>query len=118
MPALVLYPHNADLVQERRRTWEAGDTSSGLDALVGAMIDNLMSDEEDTSGILYLNADCPIMRQLALAADRSQVHAAVLTVVHQTARLFAGHVLTPADVANAYAKIGDALAKLLDRPST
>ncbi len=115
MPALVLYPRNADLVQERRRTRGSGDTPTGLDALVGAMIDHLMSDEEDTSGILYLNADCPIMRRLA--ADTSDLNAAVLTVVHQTARLFAGHVLTPADVANAYGKIGDALATLLDRPS-
>jgi molecular chaperone HtpG len=116
VPALVLYPQGAELAREAEASFEAGDLPGPLAGLVREYVEGRFAGE-DLGGTLYLNAACPLVRRLAgwtpaepgAAASRD----AVLTLVWQTARLFAGRMLTAADAVAAFGAVSESLGRLL-----
>ena len=68
---------------------------------------------EELKGTLYLNASCPLVRRLAESPPPEPSRDAVLDLLHQTARLFAGRMLSPADAVQAFRETTRAIEGLL-----
>ncbi len=104
---------DGDFIYDSRRALDAGELPGGIAGLVGAYLGDRGSSDDAVKGILYLNAACPLVQRLAAQQRADDAWEIILTIIYQTARLFAGRTLTPADVAAAYREIGDVLGRLL-----
>jgi molecular chaperone HtpG len=113
VPAVVLYPQGAELAQEAGASAEAGDLPGPIAGLVHEYIDQKFAGGEDLKGTLYLNASCPLVRRLAEDPPAEGARAAVLTLLHQVARLFAGRMLSAADAVAAFRQAVHAVEELL-----
>ena len=113
VPAIVLYPQGAELAQEASASAEAGDLPPPLAGLVNEYIDQKFGSGEELKGTLYLNASCPLVRRLAENPPAVATRDAVLTLLHQIARLFAGRMLSAADAVVAFRETTRSLGELL-----
>ncbi len=112
-PALLLYPQGAEMAREAEASREAGDLPPPLAGLVDQYIAQKFAGGQDLKGTLYLNAGCPLIRQLAENPPTPALFQAVLTLLHQIARLFAGRMLSAADAVEAFRETTGAIAGLL-----
>jgi molecular chaperone HtpG len=112
-PALMLYPQGAELAREAQASLEAGDLPGPLAGLVHEYVEGKFVGEDDLRGTLYLNVSCPLVRRLAEEPPAPAVLAAVLTLVHQVARLFAGRMLSAANAVAAFAEMSESLTTLV-----
>ena len=112
VPALVLYPQGAELAQEASASAEAGDLPGPLAGLVNEYIEQKFKGEE-LKGTLYLNASCPLLRRLAEKPPPEAVRDAILALLLQVARLFAGRMLSAADAVGAFRHACQALEGLM-----
>lgn len=112
VPALVLYPQGAELAREAEASLQAGDLPGPLAGLVQQYVEHKFAGNEDLRGTLYLNAACPLLRRLA-ERPSGEARDCVLTLLWQTARLFAGRMLSASDAAAAFGAVSGALEKLL-----
>ncbi|MEP7356901.1 MAG: ATP-binding protein [Anaerolineales bacterium] len=113
IPALMLYSKEAEFRRDSRQALERGELPGPFAGLVSQYLDRTSSVDEDPNGTLYLNAACPLIQRLAqqpLAAAEQQ---AVLSLLYQIARLFAGRMLTPGEVTLAFQDISQAIQGLL-----
>lgn len=108
-PAVLLYPQGAELAREAEASLQAGDIPAPLAGLIGEFVEERFSAREGLRGTLFLNASNPLMRSLAEAPPPGPALQAVLAVVHQMARLFAGRMLSAADAVGAFGAITKAL---------
>jgi molecular chaperone HtpG len=108
-PAILLYPQGAELAREADASRQAGDIPPPLAGLIGEFIDERFSKRDELRGTLFLNASNPLMRSLVEAPPPEPALRAVLEVVHQLARLFAGRMLSAADAVSAFGSITTAL---------
>jgi molecular chaperone HtpG len=112
VPALMLYPRHASTMNEARRALDADELSSPFADMIEQYLEERMRDEDnDPAGVLYLNASCSLIQRLPQESAVSQE--AVLTLIYQVARLFAGRTLTPQDAAQAFVDLGGAIQGLL-----
>ncbi len=112
-PALVLYPQGAELAREAQESRQAGDLPGPLAGLVQEYVDQRFSGGTDLRGTLYLNASCPLVRQLAEKPPAPEVLSGVLTLLHQVARLFAGRMLSASDAVEAFGETTRAIQGLI-----
>ena len=112
-PALVLYPQGAELAREAEASRQAGDLPGPLAGLVHEYVEQKFGDGDELRGTLYLNANSPLVRRLAEKPPDKETLGAVLTLIHQTARLFAGRMLSAADAAGAFRELSGSLERLL-----
>jgi molecular chaperone HtpG len=112
-PALMIYPQGAEWAREVEAGLQAGDLPAPLAGLVREHVGNKGEDAEELRGTLYLNASCPLVRQLA-AAEADERRDAILALLYQAARLFAGRMLTAADAVGAFRELTHSLRRLLD----
>lgn len=112
-PAIMLYPQGAELAREAEASLEAGDLPGPLAGLVHEYIETRFSDRDELTGTLYLNAGNPLIRHLVEHPVPPPARAAILTLVHQLARLFAGRMLSAADAVSAFAEVTRSLEGLL-----
>jgi molecular chaperone HtpG len=112
-PALVLYPQGAELAREAEASLQAGDLPGPLAGLVNEYIEGRFGDREELAGTLYLNAANPFVRRLAEKPPPAETRAAVLGLIHQVARLFAGRMLSAADAVGAFAEMTRSLQGLM-----
>jgi molecular chaperone HtpG len=112
LPALLLYPQGAELAHEARESAEAGDLPPAIGGLVNEYIDERFKSGNDLKGTLYLNASCPLVRRLPDVAS-PDARGAVLTLLHQVARLFAGRMLSATDAISAFRETTTAIEGLL-----
>lgn len=104
---------DADFLLQARNALGAGELPGPIAGLVGNYLEDVSVTEDDLKGILYLNASCPLVQRLASSGFAGDIHAAVLTVIYQVARLFACRTLTPSDVAAAFHDLTDVLEMFL-----
>lgn len=114
-PALLLYPQGAELAREAEASFQAGDLPGPLAGLVHEYIENRFADRDELAGTLYLNASNPLVRHLAERPPPSEVRDAVLTLIYQVARLFAGRMLSAADAVGAFAGLTRSLQGLVPK---
>jgi molecular chaperone HtpG len=112
-PALMLYPQGAELAREAEASRQAGDLPGPLAGLVHEYVERQFGDGDELKGTLYLNATNPLVRRLAERPPAPEVLGAVLTLLHQTARLFAGRMLSAADAVGAFRGLTRSLETLL-----
>jgi molecular chaperone HtpG len=113
LPAIVVYPPNVDFILDAHSALETDELPGPFADLVGGYLSGLRVDEQALRGTLYLNATCPLIRRLADDPPSEGALAAVLMLLHQVARLFAGRTLTPADAAQAFGAASAAIEELL-----
>jgi len=102
VPALMMYPKDAEFIIETRNALDSGALPGPLADLVDDYMRNFDSAEDELRGTLYLNVACPLVRQLVEAAPADATRNAILMVIYQMARLFAGRTLSPTDVQEAF----------------
>jgi molecular chaperone HtpG len=112
-PALMLYPQGAELAREAEASLEAGDLPGPLAGLVREYVENKFSDSDELRGTLYLNTTSPLIRRLADKPPRRELRDALLTLLYQMARLFAGRMLSAADAIEAFRDVTGALEGLM-----
>jgi hypothetical protein len=112
-PALLLYPQGAELAREAGASLESGDLPAPLAGLISSYVEHKFSDPEELKGTLYLNAACPLVRRLAERPPAPEALGATLTVLYQTARLFAGRMLSAREAAEAFGTLTRALDGLI-----
>jgi molecular chaperone HtpG len=116
VPALMLYPQGAELAREAEASLQSGDLPGPLAGLVQQYVEHKFAGE-DLRGTLYLNASSPLIRSLAAPMPAEPqgraAREAVLTLIWQTARLFAGRMLSAADAVTAFGSLSAALGKFL-----
>jgi molecular chaperone HtpG len=111
LPAIMRIPREADFVREARSALAAQELPAPFAGMVSDYLGDLKLDEQDLQGTLCLNAACPIISRLAAAPAAAQAPA--LTLLHQSARLFAGRGLSATDAVRAFAALTGALEELL-----
>lgn len=112
VPALMLYPKHATTMLDARRALDSNELSSPFAALVEQYLEARMQDEDnDPSGVLYLNASCALIQRLLQEPQTARDNALVLIL--QVARLFAGRTLTPQDTSQAFAELSEAIQDML-----
>ncbi len=114
-PAVLLYPHGAELAREAEESRQAGDLPSPLAGLISEYVDQKFKAPDAMKGTLYLNTSNPLIRSLAANPPDEGVLRAVLELVHQVARLFAGRMLSAADAAGAFGAVTRAITGLARR---
>jgi molecular chaperone HtpG len=115
VPAIVLYPQGAELAREAEASLESGDLPGPLAGLISSYVEQKFRANDELRGTLYLNASCPLVRRLA--EQPPDARAAALDLLHQTARLFAGRMLSARDAVVAFRGLTAALEGLLRRGS-
>lgn len=115
-PALIMYPQGAELAREAEASLQAGDLPGPLAGLVHQYIETRFGDRDELAGTLYLNAANPLVRRLAERPLGLNAQGAVLVLIHQVARLFAGRMLSAADAVAAFGQVTKALQGLTDGP--
>jgi molecular chaperone HtpG len=113
-PALMLYPQGAELAREAEASLEAGDLPGPLAGLVQQYVEQKYAGGDELRGTLYLNASCPLIRRLVEQPPAGVALAAVLTLLHQLARLFAGRMLSASDAVEAFREVNRSLERLLN----
>jgi molecular chaperone HtpG len=112
-PALVLYPQGAEIAREARESREAGDLPGPLANLVNEYVETKFGSADDLRGTLYLNSSCPLIRHLAEKPPAEPIFNAVLTLVYQIARLFAGRMMSATDAVEAFGEMTQSIQGLL-----
>jgi molecular chaperone HtpG len=115
-PALMLYPQGAELAREAEASLEAGDLPGPLAGLVHEYVQNKFSGNDELRGTLYLNTTSPLIRKLAsvpTAPAPGSSQEALLTLLYQMARLFAGRMLSAADAIAAFRDVSRSLEGLV-----
>jgi molecular chaperone HtpG len=117
VPALVIYPKDAEFIIETRNALDSGELPGPLAGLIGDYVNRMSTSEDDLSGTLYVNASCAIIDRLANQPPADALRDSALTLIYQVARLFAGRTLTPADVTDAFGETIRSLDALLGTTS-
>ena len=115
VPGIMLYPQGAELARDAESSLQAGELPGPLAGLVQNYLQSRFADREELAGTLYLNASNRLIRHLADNAVDEAVLAAVLTLVHQLARLFAGRMLSATEAVTAFADLTRSLERLVHR---
>ncbi len=115
VPALMIYPKDAEFLIDTRKALDAGELPGPFAGLVGDYVKKMSNAEDDVSGTLYLNASCSLIQMLADKPPTAPTRDAVLALLYEVARLFAGRTLTPTDVTAAFAEAVKALEALSTR---
>jgi hypothetical protein len=119
VPALMSYPKDAEFIQEATQAIQAGELPDPFAELIGdyyaSQTKNAASPDSPnlTKGILYLNANCQLVRQLAYNTPDLQARTAALNLLYQLARLFSGRTLTTTDARQAFASTIKSIEELL-----
>lgn len=113
VPAILLYPQGADVVREAEASLESGDLPGPLAGLFREYVEGRFTSRDELRGTLYLNASCPLVRSLTEGNVDPARRTAVLTLIFQMARLFAGRMLSAKDAAAAFAEWTEAAGQLL-----
>lgn len=112
VPALMLYPRNADTLIEARRALDSDELSDPFAGLVSDYLEQHVDDDEQPGGVLYLNASCALVRQLG-EMPASPARDAVLTLILHIARLFSGRTLSAQDASAAFSTVTQSIQELL-----
>jgi molecular chaperone HtpG len=103
IPALMVYPKNAETLQEARSAVDEGVMPSSF---ANMLLDYLSrsSGDDDTKGTLHINVSNPLIQHLATMTDEAARNA-VLQLIYQVARFFNGRLLRVNDVMDAFKDI-------------
>lgn len=113
VPALMIYPKDAEFLTEAGNALDSGAIADPLAGFVGEYMKKIASANDDIAGTLYLNAACSLIRRLSENPPPDDVRDAVLELIYQVVRLFAGRMLTPTDAAKAFRSMCGAIEGLL-----
>lgn len=109
VPALMIYPKDAEFFRDTKDALEKDELPGPLAGLVDAYMTRASLSDADLKGTLYLNASNTLITRLAEDPPPAATLDALLTTLYQVARLFAGRMLTPAEVATSFQTLGSAL---------
>lgn len=113
VPALMLYPRNADTLIEARRALDANELNNPLAALIQEYLDQQKDDtESDGMGTLYLNTSSALIQQLV--GQKPELRDTVLTLIYQIARLFAARTMSPADASQAFTEVSNSIQGMIN----
>lgn len=112
MPAIVLYPKDAEFIVETRQALDAGELPGPFAGLVSDYLNRMNKGVDEIEGTLYLNAESELIRYLAELADDT-LRSAALTLIYQIARLFSGRMLDTDQVADAFRETAEVIQKLV-----
>lgn len=115
VPAIMHYPQDAEFIMETREALDAGELPGPLAGLVSDYLDGMAATEEDLKGTLYINAGCSLIQVLTENPPETTSRDAVLILLYQVARLFAGRTLTASDATAAFRESVKALEGLLGK---
>jgi molecular chaperone HtpG len=113
VPAVMIYPKNAEFLIEARQALDAGELPGPLAGFVSEYMHKAAATQDDVKGTLYLNVACPLIVRLVESPPAEAVCHAALALVYQVARLFAGRTLTAADATLAFREAMEAIQELL-----
>ncbi|HEY1014526.1 MAG TPA: ATP-binding protein, partial [Herpetosiphonaceae bacterium] len=113
VPALMIYPKDAEFIIESRQALDEGELADPLAELVGQYLEQRGPEAEELKGTLHLNASCGLIRALAETPPPAPALDAALRLVYQIARVFAGRTLSAQDAALAFRQIGASIEELL-----
>ena len=114
VPALIIYPKDAEFLAETRSALETGDLPGPFAGLVGDYLKKLNAGGESLDGTLYLNASCTLIQRLA-TPEAESVRPAVLALIYQIARLFAGRMLDVTKVTDAFREASQSIEDLFPK---
>ncbi len=113
VPALIVYSKDAEFLAEARNALDAGELPGPLAGLVGEYMNRVNAPEEEIKGVLYLNAECPLITRLVETPPAEATRSLMLGLIYQVARLFAGRMLKPNDVTLAFREVVKSIEALI-----
>ncbi len=114
VPAAMIYPRDAEFIQETNDALDAGEIPDALAGMVSSYLSQLSMNQNDLRGTLYLNAECVIIQRLSqMSPDDIDTRDALLNLIYQFARLFSGRTLTAADANQSFEEITRSMEDLL-----
>ncbi|MDX1992471.1 MAG: ATP-binding protein [bacterium] len=112
VPALIIYPKDAEFMKETRTALDSGELAAPLADFVGDYVNRFVPNNDDLEGTLYLNADCPLIRQLT-QIEAEALRTPALMLIYQTARLFNGRMLDTGQITSAFRESARAIEVLI-----
>lgn len=114
VPALMLYPRNADTLSEARRALDSDELSDPFAGLVSDYLDGFMGEDGQAAGTLYLNTSCTLIQHLT-TPSATPIRETVLTLVYQVAKLFSGRTMTAQDASIAFNGVTQSILEMMNR---
>jgi molecular chaperone HtpG len=113
VPALLVYPQDAEFIADGREALRKKALPPGIDALLEDYLGQRRERDDDLTGTLYLNASCSLIQHLASTPSDTARLSHVLDILYHHARLFAGRLLSPSDATESFEAIARSLETML-----
>jgi hypothetical protein len=110
----MLYPRNADALIEARRALDADELSDPFAELVSDYLEQHVGDDEQATGVLYLNASCALIHDLS-ERQPSAARDDVLTLIYHIAKLFSGRTLNAQDASASFQIVTTSIMEMMRR---
>lgn len=111
VPALMIYPKDAELLRDSHTALETEDLPASMTPLVRAFVNDRLEQGGGWEGVLYLNAACPFIKELA-RKPAGPARDGTLRLLYQVSRLFCGRVMRPNEAAEAFQGLTQALKEI------
>ncbi|HSH05478.1 MAG TPA: ATP-binding protein [Anaerolineae bacterium] len=113
VPALMTYPEDVEFQIESKQALQDDDMPEFLADFVSDYLDQQeTAPQQSIQGTLHLNANCPLIQQLAQDNGPTTQRNAVLMLIYQIARLFSGRAMTAATATDAFRQTVQAMTTL------
>lgn len=117
VPAIVIYPKDAEFIVDTRKALDAGEVPGPLAGLVGDYVNRLSAADDDLEGTLYLNASSSLIIALTHLTDEA-LRAAALGLIYQMARLFSGRMLDTHQITQAFQESAKSIEKMIENSAS
>ncbi|OYP38360.1 ATP-binding protein [Rhodopirellula sp. MGV] len=93
IPAVFLYSEHAEFIAESEEALAKDQLFPGIADAISSIVDDLTDSGESSEGVLTLNANSPLVNQLAIAANEGTLERACCELVCEMAKLFSGRMM-------------------------
>jgi len=114
LPCVLLFPSNAELIDDASRAIQGGQMPRGLGGLIQDFVDT-RKQEANYHGDFVLNSRNPLVQRLATDPALVPAREAVVKLIYHISRLFGGRMMTPQDTASTFREIGEVIAERLSK---
>ncbi|WP_436714590.1 ATP-binding protein [Roseiconus lacunae] len=112
IPAVFLYSQHAEFIAESEEALSGDQLFPGVADAISDIVENLVRAGESTEGVLTLNANSPLIRQLAAAARQGNLEPPYCEMLCEMAKLFSGRMMDARKMIQSFDTFSGALMEI------
>ncbi|MCC9600084.1 ATP-binding protein [Stieleria sp. JC731] len=113
IPAVFLYSEHAEFIAESEEALSKDQLFPGVADAISSIVESLMESGESTEGILTLNANSPLVRQLADSARDGTLERPYCELLCEMAKLFSGRMMDARKIIQSFDTFSGAIMEIV-----